>query len=858
MVILDKLPYAAGASWSPESGCLLDTRKALIEEIMDWIRGASASGGAEILCLTGVAGSGKTAIAHTVAQRCYEEGILASSFFFNREFEERNRPDKLLSTMARDLARHPDICNHLSSVLEADQSLATASLSRQFTPLVAEPCRRHTFDKSTIFRDDYPKLPRAFRLFATSRDIPHIDIYLSRCAHIRLRTIDLDAGVNLDDLSTYIHWRFGEMAEKLGLGPNWPDPGLENSFISRSQGLFQWAMAVFQALERAYDPAAVLEVLLAGSHMGLSPEEKMDEIYSKILQAYEWNDLGFKRDYDLIMGAILAAKSPLSASALQALHPRVLNVSRLLSRLGALLTGWKHPSQPVRILHLSLRDFLTARAPSSVPFYIREKDHSRRLGVLCLAYLNDNLNPNTPGVGYLESGSPGIPAVSKNQISEELWYACEFWTTHVLESEAPSPAEIVKLLRDFLSIRLISWMEVCASVGTFKGFQRIRTWTQSAFAEDIVSMSDELYRRLGNALVNISYRLFYMDRREEALLAIQEAVELYRHLAEGKPISSNDNNILASCINSLARCLSALGQREDALAVIREAVGLRRQLTQDRPAKFIPDLATSLNDLSAYLSNLGQREEALAAIREAVDLRRPLAHDRPAKFIPDLATSLKNLAHCLSSLGQREEALAAIREAVDLRRQLAHDLPATFDPKLASALSDLSTSLSDLGQREDALAATREAVDLRRQLALDRPVTFNPDLASSLNNLSMDLSDLGQREDALAAIREAVGLRRQLAQDRPVVFNPGLAMSLRNLSLCLSDLDHRGEALAAAKESVELYRPLAKKLPAVFKSEFVKSLRCLSRSLRKLGQEEGAVAAKEEADTLDIPEVLGA
>ncbi|KDQ19511.1 hypothetical protein BOTBODRAFT_102889, partial [Botryobasidium botryosum FD-172 SS1] len=151
MVVVDKLPYAAGASWDPESGCLSDTREVLLEEIMNWIRGTSASGDAEILCLTGVAGSGKSAIAHTVAQRCHKEGILASSFFFNREFEERNRPDKLLSTIARDLARYPGICSQLSSALEADPSLATASLSRQFTSLIAEPCRRHTFDNSTVF-----------------------------------------------------------------------------------------------------------------------------------------------------------------------------------------------------------------------------------------------------------------------------------------------------------------------------------------------------------------------------------------------------------------------------------------------------------------------------------------------------------------------------------------------------------------------------------------------------------------------------------------------------------------------------------------------------------------------------------
>ncbi|KDQ16474.1 hypothetical protein BOTBODRAFT_106863, partial [Botryobasidium botryosum FD-172 SS1] len=152
MAVLDKLPYAAGASWDPESGCLSDTREALLEEIMEWIRGGSASDGAEILCLTGVAGSGKTAIAHTVAQRCHEEGILTSSFFFSREFEERSRPDKLFSTMARDLAaRYPNIGTQLSSALEADPSLATASLSRQFASLIAGPCRQHAFDRPATF-----------------------------------------------------------------------------------------------------------------------------------------------------------------------------------------------------------------------------------------------------------------------------------------------------------------------------------------------------------------------------------------------------------------------------------------------------------------------------------------------------------------------------------------------------------------------------------------------------------------------------------------------------------------------------------------------------------------------------------
>ncbi|KDQ16459.1 hypothetical protein BOTBODRAFT_30791 [Botryobasidium botryosum FD-172 SS1] len=822
MAILDRLPYAAGASWCPESGCFSDTREALLEEIMNWIRETSASSGAEILCLTGVAGSGKSAIAHTIARRCYEEGILASSFFFNREFEERSRPDKLLSTMTRDLARHPDIRNQISSVLEADQSLATASLSRQFTPLIVEPCRRHTFDNPAvfvldaldevsnthdvlkIFRDDFPKLPRAFRLFTTSRDIPDLDMYLSRSAHVCMRTIDLDAGVNLDDLRIYILWRFGEVAQKLGLGPSWPDQGLKDMVVSKAQGLFQWAVAVFQALEYAYDPTAVLEALLAGLQTGLSPEAKMDEIYTKVLQAYSWNDLGFRRDYTLLIGSILAAKIPLSASALQTLHPEIPSVHKLLSRLGALLTGWRDPNQPVRILHLSLRDFLTARASDSAPFHIHEKDHNRRLGLLCLAFLNENLKPDTPGTGYLQLDSPGIPVVSKQKVLEVLWYACEFWAAHVLEFEAPAPPELFELLRNFLSTRLISWLEVCTSVGMFKGTQHVKTWIQRVFPEDIGLLNDDLNRRLGSALINVSERLSYMDRREEALLAIQEAVGL-RRMIEGEPTSVKK------------------------------------------------DLASSLHNLSIRLSDVGRREDALAVSREAAELRRQLAEDHPAEFNPDLAQSLNSLSICLSSLGQREDALAAVREAVDLYRQLARDRPAAFTPDLAISLSVFSNCLSDLGQREDALAAVREAVDLHRQLAQDRPAAFSHNLALSLNNLSCRLSDLGQQEDALTATREAVDLYRRLARDRPAAFNADLALSLHNLSVDLSALHRREEALAAVKEAVELRRPLAKEIPAVFQSDFVGSLRHLSWILQMLGQKDDAVAAEQEADVLDSP-----
>jgi tetratricopeptide (TPR) repeat protein len=118
---------------------------------------------------------------------------------------------------------------------------------------------------------------------------------------------------------------------------------------------------------------------------------------------------------------------------------------------------------------------------------------------------------------------------------------------------------------------------------------------------------------------------------------------------------------LATRVGTLGVRLSNLGRREQALAAAQEAVDITRRLAQMRPDAFLRDLAGSLNNLGAMLANLGRREQALAATQEAVDIRRRLAQTRPDAF---LATSLNNLGLMLSNLGRREQALAATQEAV--------------------------------------------------------------------------------------------------------------------------------------------------------------------------------------------------
>jgi len=356
---------------------------------------------------------------------------------------------------------------------------------------------------------------------------------------------------------------------------------------------------------------------------------------------------------------------------------------------------------------------------------------------------------------------------------------------------------------------------------------------------------DAFLPNLAMSLNNLGNRLSDLGRREEALAAAGGAVEIRRCLAADRPDAFLP--VLAASLNNLGNCLNDLGRREEALAAAGEAVEIYRRLAADGLDAFLPDLAMSLNNLGAFLSVLGRREEALAAAGEAVEIYRRLAADRPDAFLPDLAASLNNLGNRLSDLGRRKEALAAAGEAVEIYRSLAAERPDAFLPVLAASLNNLGNRLNKLGRREEALAAAGEAVEIRRRLAADRPDAFLPNLAMSLNNLGNRLSDLGRREEALAAAGETVEIYRRLAADRPDAFMPVLATSLNNLGAFLGDLGRREEALAAAGEAVEIRRRLAADRPDAFLPDLAGSLGTLGNCLEALGRMEDACDAIREA-----------
>ncbi|KZP32533.1 TPR-like protein [Athelia psychrophila] len=846
----------------------------MLETADTWAREADSA----ILWLSGVAGSGKTAIAHTVAQGLHKHGLLGSSFFFDRDIPSRDSAQMLCSTIARDLANaFPAIADYIAAALEGELGLASAPLARQFEELIVKPLQHHPIDRPfvvvidaldesihdeldntflTILRNEASQLPPLFRIFVTSRPTAQITSHLSGAAHILSHSINIHSSENWKDVAAFIDAQLQESTIQSRMGPDGPAETLIIQLKDLAEGLFIWIVTVFNYLRTAYNSRQKLRALLSKAKpKGYPVDTKMDNLYTAVLEiSGDWDDPEFSRDYDIVMGTIMAAKRPLTLAALQALNDGIQDLppEELLERFGSVLTGFQSRDEPIRILHLSFREFITGRAKDSEmteKFYISEKEHSRRLAALCLATMNRELTETISGTGYLakkDRDSLGIPAIFG--ASQQLVYCCESWIAHVTDVEDPSA--ILDDLRQMILYRLITWMEVTASTSAFHGSLIIREWLQ-----ELASMQPAVFNsNFASSLTSLSNQLSGLGRREEALAPIQQAVDLYRALAAERPEVFTGN--LAWSLLSLSGQLSGLGRREEALAPIQQAVYLFRALAAERPIVFNGNLASSLFNLSNRLSNLGRREEALASIQQAGDLYRALAAERPKVFNGDFALSLSSLSNRLSDLGRHEEALAPIQQAGGIYRALAAERPEVFNGNLASLLNNLSNRLSNIGRREEALAPNQQAVDLYRALAAERPKVFNGDLASSLNNLSDRLSNVGRREEALASIQQAVDLYRALAAERPNVFNGYLAWSLNNLSGQLSGLGRREEALAPIQQAVDLLRALAAERPTVFNGNLASSLFNLSNRLLNLGRREESLAPIEQG--VDIYRALTA
>ncbi|WP_405886319.1 tetratricopeptide repeat protein (plasmid) [Streptomyces sp. NBC_01136] len=143
-------------------------------------------------------------------------------------------------------------------------------------------------------------------------------------------------------------------------------------------------------------------------------------------------------------------------------------------------------------------------------------------------------------------------------------------------------------------------------------------------------------------------------------LAVRAAITgLRREVEDANKPGAYDPD-LALSLSGLTAQLWKAGRRNEAVTAEQEAVEIRRRLAADNPAAYEPDLASSLAVLATLLAMRGDLSEALRATGEAVELYRCHIARMPS-VLPQLRTVLDLQADLLEGLGRAGEAEAVRR-----------------------------------------------------------------------------------------------------------------------------------------------------------------------------------------------------
>ena len=117
-------------------GCLKGTREAVLDEIESWFKDFNLS---LVYWLNRLAGTGKSTIAQTIAERVFADGRFRASFFCSRDFKDRRSLHYIFPTLAFQLAQKYPKFRSILVPLQSNSDIVHDSLYNQMEMLVVEP-----------------------------------------------------------------------------------------------------------------------------------------------------------------------------------------------------------------------------------------------------------------------------------------------------------------------------------------------------------------------------------------------------------------------------------------------------------------------------------------------------------------------------------------------------------------------------------------------------------------------------------------------------------------------------------------------------------------------------------------------
>jgi hypothetical protein len=365
--------------------CLQGTREDVIGQIVQCIED-----GHPICWLNGPAGSGKSAISQTVAERYAAQGSLSGSFFFLRGAGRRSTIASIIPTLAYQLSLSiPSTKPLILDVIRDEPGIIRQSLKHQFKKLLVKPILavRNTpkpvvmvidaldecDDKDLMaefivvvinaFRENC-QLP--FRIVMTSRVEEYIrkklDAPAARLVINRLSLQDFDARL---DIHKFLRSRFSTIYEEnrrimRSVSLPWPSESDLDTLANKSDGLFIFAITLMNFISN--DGSGLPQEKLQHA---LTADAGLDTLYAQVLSDAPHDDI-----FERVIGTIMLVRYPLSITFLgHLLDRRAEHIVQALLGTQSIFMIPGDDDQPIRPFHTSLRDFLMAQECSG-KFYI--------------------------------------------------------------------------------------------------------------------------------------------------------------------------------------------------------------------------------------------------------------------------------------------------------------------------------------------------------------------------------------------------------------------------------------------------------------------------------------------------------
>ncbi len=304
----------------PPPSCHPGTRLKIGGRLFNWLVDHKRQW--NIIWLHGPAGTGKSAVAQTFAERCAQEGRLGASFFFSRP-NDRSSPDSVIPSLVYQLAvLLPHYKSLVTAQLANDPELLRKTRRTLFKKLIVEPLsqlqtqeQKHIRNPLLIILDGLDEckgedaqrdiIEMISEVVRVKRDLPLIWLISSRPeAHLKYLFSRADLIVNhgreelaIDaestvDVNLYLRDGLAGIKDHFWdvTTPTWPS---EEQFIELSRhasGHFAFASTALRYIgDLSFAaPVARLDALLlflGGVRTGTSnPLEALDTLYTRILR----------------------------------------------------------------------------------------------------------------------------------------------------------------------------------------------------------------------------------------------------------------------------------------------------------------------------------------------------------------------------------------------------------------------------------------------------------------------------------------------------------------------------------------------------------------------------------------------